>query len=323
MTAREICQASIVIATYRRPGMLADTLRSLLTMRFPSRCHIETIVVDNDPEATSREVVEQLRPTCEHCFHLRYVHEPRKGLSYARNRGIEEARGEVLLFLDDDVFVATDWLVAHLDCLQRTGAACVGGRTLVHWEGEPDPVLRACEREIVAVDFGDADMELNGCRLPGGGNAAFPRSVFAQGLRFATELGRVGTVLLSGEDTELMTRLRRNGGRLWYCSRAVMYHRTGGDRLTAAYIVRQKYWFGVSFAVIDRRLYGRLKQIARAVLRAGKALLIDVPRWQLAAFQGNARRQLLARCAIAKQWGYVRAACGGVRLPTATSTASV
>ncbi len=57
-------------------------------------------------------------------------------------------------------------------------------------------------------------------------------------------------------------------------------------------------------------------------LRGGKALLIDVPRWQLAWFRGNARHQLLARCAIAKQWGYIHTAFGGVRLPTVSSAAS-
>ena len=140
---------------------------------------------------------------------MRYIHETRTGLSYARNRGIEEARGDIVAFLDDDVFVAKRWLVNVLDCFDRTQADCVGGRTLVHWEGIPDPVLKACESRLVALDMGDHDFEVCGPQLPGGGNAAFQRRVFDRGFRFAIELGRVGKVLLSGEDSDLFLRLQK------------------------------------------------------------------------------------------------------------------
>ena len=237
MTPKEL--VSIVIASYRRVPMLTDTIRSLCRMQLPADHRVEVVIVDNDPDGGAREAVQSLVAECAEYFELRYVHEAQKGLSYARNRGIDESRGEVIVFLDDDVFVAREWLVALLNCLATTGADCAGGRTLIHWEGEPDPVLRACEQKIVAIDFGERDFEMRGKELPGGGNAAFRRNVFERGLRFSTELGRVGGVLLSGEDTELMRRLRQQGGRIWYCAGGVMYHRTGGPRLSRQYWVRQ------------------------------------------------------------------------------------
>lgn len=303
---------SIIIASFRRLEMLRDTLLSLNVMQLPADTPVEVVVVDNDPLGGACTTVQQLQATQTLQFELRYVHEQQTGLSYARNRGIDESRGGILIFLDDDVFVASDWLVALLECLERTGADCVGGRTLVHWEGEPDPVLRACEARIVAVDHGDRDFAMLGKKLPGGGNAAFRREVFAGGLRFATELGRVGKVLLSGEDTELMQRLRRQGGTIWYCARGVMHHRTGGARLTPQYIITQKFWFGVSYAVIDRRLYGPTRQMALAVARFTKAVLGDLPRLLLARLRRNAPGMLLARCALAKHMGYVRAALFGL-----------
>ena len=244
---------SVVIATYRRQAMLRDTVASLAALRVPEAVTLEVIIIDNDPEATAREAALELQPHYAAAFSLRYVHETRKGLSYARNRGIEESRGDIIAFLDDDVFVAEGWLEAILRCFEQTKADCVGGRTLIHWEGEPHPVLKACERRLVAIDLGEHDFEVCGSRLPGGGNAAFRRSVFDQGPRFATSLGRVGNVLLSGEDSEMFQRLRRDGRRIWYCAAGVVHHRTGGERLTLAYVARQKYWFGISSALIDRQ----------------------------------------------------------------------
>lgn len=307
------CDASIVIATFRRPEMLEDTLSSLRQMQFPDGRAVEVLVIDNDDRGSAEPIVDRFAASCGLPFSLRYVHEPRIGLSHARNRGIEESCGRYLIFLDDDVFVDEQWLTGFLDAFDATGAECIGGRTLVRWEGAPDPLLRACEAELVAIDFGERDMALTGARLPGGGNAGFRRDVFANGLRFSHELGRIGTMLLSGEDTELMTRLRRAGGRIHYCARAVMHHRTQGPRLTAAYAVTRRYWFGMSFAVIDRRLDGRVCQCVRAAFRLGKGLFWDVPRWIGASLSGNHRHRLLAACDLAKQLGYARATLSRVR----------
>lgn len=306
---------SVVIATYRRTEMLRDTVVSLTQLEVPQGVSIEVVVIDNDPAGGARPIAGELVTRCAGFFDVRYVHEQRKGLSFARNRGIEEARGDIIAFLDDDMFIGSGWLKSILDCFQRTGAAVVGGRTLIHWEGEPEAVIRRCERDIVALDMGDRDFEVRGKRLPGGGNAAFLRSVFAGGLRFSTELGRVGTVLLSGEDSELFARVRKAGGAIWYCAGGVVRHRTGGERLTIGYVLRQSYWFGISHAIIDRRLHGKGYQIMQALARAGKAVVLDAPSWLLAWVRRDAARKLLARRSLVKQLGYLRATLSAVLVP--------
>jgi glycosyltransferase involved in cell wall biosynthesis len=297
-------RASLVIATYRRPVMLRDTLLGLREQETNAEGIYEVIVIDNDPDGSACSVVEAIRRDWPQTVPLRYIHEKRVGLSFARNRGIDESRGEIIGFLDDDLFIPPHWLSAILTCFEQTGAACVGGRTLIHWEGEPDPVVRSCEDNL-GVDMGERDVPMQGRQVPGGGNAAFRRSVFAGGLRFCTDLGRVGKVLLSGEDSELMERLKQSGQSIWYCAAAVVGHRTGGEQLTAERIVRLRYWFGISYAIMDRRLYGKGYQLARALARTGKAVLVDVPKWLVGVLAWGPKRRLLARCALAKQIGYV------------------
>jgi glycosyltransferase involved in cell wall biosynthesis len=297
---------SVVIATYRRPALLRDTVLSLRDAAVPDGVAVEVVVIDNDPDGGSGPAAAELAHQLREPFFLRYVHEPRKGLSHARNRGIEEARGDVIAFLDDDVYVSAGWLVAVLECFGRTGATAVGGRTVAHWEGQPEEAVRRSPHGTVNADL-LRDQELPGRVMPGGGNAAFRRSAFADGMRFAPELGRVGNVLLSAEDSDLFQRLRAAGGSVWHCAGAVVGHRISGERLTAAYHVRQKYWFGVSYAIMDRRLHGKAYQVACAAGRAAKALLVLLPSLALAVLRRDPGRGLTAKCALAKHCGYVRA----------------
>ncbi len=311
---------SIVIATYRRPAMLRDSLHSLRSLTIPVGVTLEVLVIDNDPDCSAAVATQELVSQCASVFELRYIPEPRTGLSFARNRGIDEAQGEIVAFLDDDIFASASWLVAMLNCFEQTGAAAVGGRVETYWEGEPAPAVRECEDRLFTLDLGDRDFPLRGRWVPGGGNSAFRRSVFLpagcnsafrrsvfdSGLRFSTELGRVGKVLLSGEDTELFLRLRQRGHAVWYCGGGLMQHRVSGERLTADYLVRRNFWFGCSYAIIDLRLKGKFSQSLTATARLGKLVLVDLPRLSVAWLRGDSTGKLVARCSISKQAGYLR-----------------
>ncbi len=69
---------------------------------------VEAILVDNCPDASARAMASAFAPL------VRYVHEPSTGVVHARNRGVREAGGEYLIFLDDDEVPAAGWLNAFL-----------------------------------------------------------------------------------------------------------------------------------------------------------------------------------------------------------------
>src|SRR5947209_5294093 len=95
---------SVVVCTYRRPQMLGDTLQTLRNLQTQGRLSYEVIVIDNDPACSAQSCVTELGRDWPAGVALRYVPENKPGLGNARNRGIEEARGEILAFLDDDLF---------------------------------------------------------------------------------------------------------------------------------------------------------------------------------------------------------------------------
>jgi len=303
--------------------MLVDTLQTLHNLPGPpgrDRLSYEVIVIDNDPACSARAAVAQLQQAWPADVPLSYVPESKPGLGNARNRGIEEARGEILAFLDDDLFVEPDWLWQLVACFEKTGADCVGGPAPVHWEDEPEPVVR--DTGLASYSRGTEDRQFTGRVTPIGANLAFRRSVFAGGLRYSPNLGRIGNCLLSGEESEVIVRLMQAGKRIWYSAHAVVHHRTGGERTTAAYYLRREHWIGISYAIIDRNLKSRAYQAAHSVARLGKVLLVEWPRWLWGALTFRPALRLLARMEITRHLGYLRGALFGISVvPTPTPAA--
>jgi hypothetical protein len=118
--------ASVVVCTRDRPEPLLGCLESILRIDYP---RYEVLVVDNAPntDATRGLVRERLG----HLPHVRYLREPRPGLSRARNAALEAARGEIVAFVDDDVVVDPGWLRSIvLGFRAMPGVACVTGMIL-------------------------------------------------------------------------------------------------------------------------------------------------------------------------------------------------
>jgi O-antigen biosynthesis protein len=121
--AADASLTTVVIATRERPERLTATLDSVFALEHP---RYEVIVVDNAPRTpATRKLVERRRADG---LQLRYLREPRPGLALAHNRGLREARGEIVAFTDDDVDVDSRWLVELARAFEwERDVACVTG----------------------------------------------------------------------------------------------------------------------------------------------------------------------------------------------------
>ena len=123
---------SVVIPTYNHSQYVADTLDSVLAQTLAD---IEVIVVN---DGSSDDTAEILRPYAD-TARIRYFEQPNAGPARARNRGLEEARGKYVAFLDDDDLWPTgklEWQLAFLE--NRTDAVGVAGPVCWDWEQPPD-----------------------------------------------------------------------------------------------------------------------------------------------------------------------------------------
>lgn len=236
---------TVIVCTYNRCQSLAKMLESVAASVVPASVEWEVLVVDNNSNDGTAKVVENLKQAYPGRF--RYLFEPTPGKSYALNAGIANAKGEILVFVDDDVDVTPGWLhnlTASLNSGEWSGA---GGRTLPAQSFTPPRWLAldgpyALGGLVCALfDFGEEAKELK--QAPYGANMAFRREVFEKHGNFRTDLGPSPNkkVPRPNEDTELGRRFMNAGERLRYEPLAIVYHPVPEDRLEKKYFL--DWWF--------------------------------------------------------------------------------
>jgi glycosyltransferase involved in cell wall biosynthesis len=243
---------SVILCTYNRCQNLATALASVAASTLSNSAQWEVLVVDNNSNDQTREVVEvSIR---QYPGRFRYVLERHQGLSHARNTGIREARGDVLAFMDDDVTVDPTWLNNLTAALHSSEWVGSGGRVLPagtflrpRWLGLDGRYGLA---PLAIFDLGDEARELT--EPPFGANMAYRKEMFEKYGGFRTDLGRCGGSMLSNEDTEFGRRLIAGGERLRYEPSAVVYHPVPENRLQKEYFLG--WWFDKARA--DVREFG-------------------------------------------------------------------
>ena len=216
---------SIIIATYNRGKSLAQTLDDILLLEIGDTFDYEVIVVDNNSTDDTRKVVDDQLSTWG--GRLRYFFEPTPGKSYALNKGVQEARGEILAFTDDDVELEATWLSELVKCFEQYQCDGVGGRVLPIYPADTPQWIKANAVQmagaVVIYEYGDAVKPLAKTMYPFiGANYAFRRQMFSEYGLFREDLGPGAPAM--GEDTELVERLLTKGKRLYYCGKALVHH---------------------------------------------------------------------------------------------------
>lgn len=109
---------SVVIPTFHRPVVLERTLSSIARVTYPGP--FEVLVIDDGPSESTKQVVQRMQANFP-VSTVQYVAQQNAGAARARNRGAQEARGDVLIFLDDDMLIQADHLDRHVEHLGSSG----------------------------------------------------------------------------------------------------------------------------------------------------------------------------------------------------------
>jgi glycosyltransferase involved in cell wall biosynthesis len=257
---------SVVVCTHNRSQSLLETLESLARADVPERTVVEFLVVDNVSTDDTRTRVHEFIGRGNGRF--RHVYEPRKGKGFALNRGIEEARGEIIAFTDDDAIVDPGWIRAMVEVFRGSDADCVGGRVRPLWLGERPAWLTDRLLNVLAVaDHGDAPYRLvqgESSRTFLGVNVAFRKDFFRRHGLYRTDLTARGGA--GNEDMEMCDRVKKLGASALYSPDAVVSHKVPPDRLSRSYFRRWHYLTGRDLA----RVHG-----------GGGLRLLGIPGWMI------------------------------------------
>lgn len=234
--------ASVVVCTYNRCESLAETLQALGALEVPADWRWELIVVDNNSRDDTRATVERFRASRPDLA-VRYEFEARQGLSHARNRAIAAARGEWLVFTDDDVLPAPDWLALLVQGMRTHGCSAAGGYIAPLWLATPPRWLTERFYGFLAVKTdteGPREVRRHD-EMPFGASLAFRREVFNDVGAFDPLLGRMGNKLAGGEEIDVLMRIVERGGRVMYFPQARVRHKVEAFRLEKRYFRRWRY----------------------------------------------------------------------------------
>jgi GT2 family glycosyltransferase len=242
---------SVIVATAYRMKALRDCLESLSKQTL-ARDEFEVIVINNIPESDGliRPVVESMRADLP----IQYAIEARNGLSFSRNLGISMARGDILVFIDDDAVAEPRWLAEILELYETyPQAAAVGGRIDLFWESLcPEWLDRSLFGYLGELDYGDKTLRINPDQRLGGGNFSIKREWLERCGGFSPRLGRNQRSLLSGEEVELLLRVQELGGECYYVPSALVYHPAPISRLNKKFFRQRVYWGARSAVRVDQ-----------------------------------------------------------------------
>jgi GT2 family glycosyltransferase len=239
--------ASVVVCAYTLDRWPTTTAALRSAMAQVPQPHEVILVVDHNPalydrarrELSGVEVVESTGA---------------RGLSGARNTGLDLATGDLVIFLDDDAEADAGWLAGLVAPYEDDHVVGTGGRVLAIWKsGRPrwmpeefDWVVGCSYRGLPTVEAP--------IRNPIGCSMSFRREAAREAGGFRTGIGRVGTVLTGGEETDLAIRIRRlqPGSRILYEPASTVRHHLPASRARWAYFRSRCYHEGRSKAILAR-----------------------------------------------------------------------
>jgi glycosyltransferase involved in cell wall biosynthesis len=251
---RALSKISILIPTRDRPDSLAITLASL-DRADPPPAEVEIAVLDNG-SAGLRDVSSR--------HPLRLLRSSPAGKNRALNLGIAETSGELVAFLDDDVTVASDYLVELAQGVQRWPTASgYGGRIELEWPSTtalPPEVIRYAGSYAYASHIHTESEGFYDAGSPTGPNMAFWRKDLPTPQAFDPDTGPAEGAYRMGGGETLFRVIRERGGRMVHLPRVVVKHRLRAEQLTEDWLMRRSFSYGRSLGYFGhgfRDLSGR------------------------------------------------------------------
>ena len=271
-------RTSVVISTYTKERFndILKCIESLLNQTTPPN---EIILVLDPDEELIYFYKENLKE-----YPVKIVKSPKKGLSSARNAGIEHSKGDIIAFIDDDAWAHPKWIENLLRNFKDKEVVGVGGKIIPYFEGGRPKWLTDDLLWIVGCTFPPIFSEKKEIRNPIGANMAFRREVFEKVGLFKEGVGRVGKVLLGAEETELSMRIKSkySNWRIIYEPDAIVYHRIPESRITFRYVLRRAFYEGVSKALLSKEyeIAGEYSYLIYLIQELAK----DIIRFRLESF---------------------------------------
>lgn len=273
------CQVSVIICSYNRARYIQWALESMDGQSL-AKDRFEVIVVDNNSTDNTADVCRAFihqHPTLD----LTYATETNQGSSFARNHGASIAKGEMLVFMDDDAIAEHHFLeriLAFFD--QHPEAVGLGGRIIPRYIPEEPKWMSHFVSSLVGnFDYNKEATVFKDGKYPLESNMAVSSKAFASIQGFNTALpGVKGTVRIGGEGKDFFYRLMEKGGKIYYDPGVIVEHVVETEKLTREYMFRVASGIGRGerVRIAPEGNWGLIKKNGEYLFKLGASIVLGL-----------------------------------------------
>ena len=297
---------SVVVCTYNRCDCILDALNSLARQDI-SKDLYEVLLINNNSTDSTESFCKNFGQQFPD-LHYRYMIETQQGLSHARNRGIAEAVGELIVFIDDDAVAEADYLTKLVAFFEHTpNAAACGGRIYPRFESRrPRWMSHFLVSLTSSINLGNSVKTFTNRQFPVGANMTVRKKMFDKYGVFNPDLGRKGNSMDGAEEKDLFYRMMHGGEKIYYVPDAIVHHYVPDRRLTFDFFKRQAVGIGKSERVRSKNIsQGEYaKSLIREFCKWGVSFVLfwfyllsfrPAKAWRLLVFRWYVSKGLLVR----------------------------
>lgn len=233
---------SVLICTYNRADLVTRLLQSFCQQTVSSQDY-EIIVVDNHSKDHTEAVVTRFQSALPN---LRYCFEAQQGLSHARNRGLSEAKGDYVGYIDDDAIAPPDWVEVAQDLITSLDLAMFGGPYYPFYDSSKPVWWKNQYRSLEQAK--EARPLTRPLEYLSGNNMFFRREVLYQIGGFDPNYGMSGDKVATCEEREILLRIRKAMPQalIYYDPRLYIHHLVMADKMTFTWLVPHRFNSGRS-----------------------------------------------------------------------------
>jgi glycosyltransferase involved in cell wall biosynthesis len=293
---------TVVIPTFNGADRIPQVLDKLRSQVTPPSLGWEVIVVDNNSQDSTAQIIQQWQTEWLNAVPLKYVFEPNQGLAYARQCGVDHAQANLIAFLDDDNWPKENWVSEVVNFSQQyPKAGAFGGRIKGVFETVPDASIKPLLRFLAIRDNGNHPYQFQPekIQLPPGAGLVVRKQAWLNCIPKTLR-----NVTRGGNDYEISLRMAKGGWEIWYNPGMEIDHFIPNFRLERQYLLKLTHLHGARTCSLLMLQVPPWKQpilLARSFL--GSVRRICLHYWQYPHYSG---RKLEFDCQLAFHLGNLK-----------------
>ncbi len=242
-------EISVAVCTYNRADVLPKCLESLANQTVDKEL-FEVLIIDNNSTDGTKEIATDF---CKENLNFRYIFEEKQGLSQARNRAIDEAKGKYIAYIDDDAIADKEWIEKIISVIQNNKDIAAFGGKILPWYNIEKP--KWFKDEFGTHSWGDKHLQLNLQNYPfglSGSNMIFNKDVLIKYGGFSAEYGMVGNKIAFGEESLLFNKMLKNNENVQYSPDLFVYHLVSEKSYSPKNVFKRSVQSGKTIAQIRK-----------------------------------------------------------------------